>query len=102
MIYALLLIFASLNPSCDPNMTPSEVAALIRAGLPDAEVRVASDDDTHFEAVIVAPAFAGKRSLARHQIVYATLGARMGREIHALSIQAYTPEEWSGRQGPQH
>jgi acid stress-induced BolA-like protein IbaG/YrbA len=76
-------------------MTPTEVAALIRTGLPEAEVRVASDDDTHFEAVIVARAFAGKRSLARHQLVYATLGARMGREIHALSIKAYTPEEWA-------
>jgi acid stress-induced BolA-like protein IbaG/YrbA len=76
-------------------MTPTEVAALIRTGLPEAEVRVASDDDTHFEAVIVARAFAGQRSLARHQLVYATLGARMGREIHALSIKAYTPEEWA-------
>lgn len=83
-------------------MTPSEVAALIRAGLPDAEVRVASDDDTHFEAVIVAAAFAGKRSLARHQLVYAALGPRVGREIHALSIKAYTPEEWSVQQAPQH
>lgn len=76
-------------------MTPTEVAALIRSGLPGADVRVASDDDTHFEAVIVAGAFAGKRSLARHQLVYATLGERMGHEIHALSIKAYTPEEWA-------
>lgn len=76
-------------------MTPTEVAALIRSGLPGADVRVASEDDTHFEAVIVAGAFAGKRSLARHQLVYAALGERMGREIHALSIKAYTPEEWA-------
>lgn len=76
-------------------MTAAEVATLIRAGLPQAEVRVQSDDDTHFEALIVAAAFAGKRSLARHQLVYAALGARMGREIHALSIKAYTPEEWA-------
>lgn len=75
-------------------MNASEVATLIRTGLPDAEVRVASEDDTHFEAVIIASAFEGKRMLARHQLVYATLGARMGREIHALSIQAYTPGEW--------
>jgi acid stress-induced BolA-like protein IbaG/YrbA len=80
-------------------MNADEVATLIRAGLPDAEVRVQSDDDTHFEALIVAPAFAGKRSLARHQLVYAALGARMGREIHALSIKAYTPEEWAARGG---
>ena len=76
-------------------MTPNDVAALIRAGLPQAEVRVASDDDTHFEAVVVSSQFAGKRSLARHRLVYATLGPRMGREIHALSIEAYTPQEWA-------
>jgi len=80
-------------------MTAAEVATLIRAGLPQAEVRVQSDDDTHFEALIVAAAFAGKRSLARHQLVYAALGARMGREIHALSIKAYTPEEWAAMDG---
>lgn len=75
-------------------MTPTEVAALITAGLPGAQVRVLSDDDVHFEAVVVASEFAGKRSLARHQLVYATLGARMGREIHALSLKAFTPDEW--------
>jgi len=80
-------------------MTAPEVAALIRAGLPQAEIRVHSDDDTHFEAVIVAKEFAGKRSIARHQLVYAALGARMGREIHALSIRAYTPEEWQASGG---
>ena len=74
-------------------MNAAEVQALIQAGLPGAEVRVASDDDTHFEAVIVAPQFSGRRMIQRHQLVYATLGARMGREIHALSIQALTPEE---------
>jgi acid stress-induced BolA-like protein IbaG/YrbA len=78
-------------------MTAEQVAELIRAGLPKAEVRVASDDDTHFEALIVSAAFSGQRILARHQLVYATLGELMGREIHALSIQAYTPEEWRTR-----
>ena len=76
-------------------MTADEVAALIRAGLPQATVRILTDDDTHFEALVVTPEFAGKRSIARHQLVYATLGARMGREIHALSIKAFTPEEWA-------
>ena len=75
-------------------MTPNEVTRLIETGLPDARVEVQSDDDTHFTAVIVAAQFEGKRALQRHQLVYATLGALMGREIHALSIQAYTPQEW--------
>ena len=74
-------------------MNPEEVAQLIRSGLPGAQVQVQSDDNTHFAARIVAAQFAGKRALARHQLVYAALGERMGREIHALSIEALTPEE---------
>jgi acid stress-induced BolA-like protein IbaG/YrbA len=78
-------------------MSPEKVAELIRAGLPGATVRVESDDNTHFASLVVAPQFAGKRPIARHQLVYATLGELMGREIHALSIEALTPEEFAGR-----
>lgn len=74
-------------------MKPEEVAQLIRAGLPGAQVEVQSEDQTHFAARVVAREFADLRSLARHQLVYRTLGERMGREIHALSIEALTPEE---------
>jgi acid stress-induced BolA-like protein IbaG/YrbA len=74
-------------------MNANEVRQLIDTGLPGAQVQVMSDDDTHFESVIIAPQFAGKRMIQRHQLVYATLGALMGREIHALSIQAYAPGE---------
>ena len=74
-------------------MDPAQVARLIRAGLPGAQVHVQSEDNTHFAARVVAEQFAGRRSLARHQLVYGTLGALMGREIHALSIEALTPEE---------
>jgi acid stress-induced BolA-like protein IbaG/YrbA len=74
-------------------MDAEEVARLIRAGLPGAQVRVQTDDNTHFAARIVAREFAGKRAIARHQLVYAALGALMGREIHALSIEALTPDE---------
>jgi acid stress-induced BolA-like protein IbaG/YrbA len=77
-------------------MHPTQVADLIRAGLPDAQVRVQSDDQTHFNARIVSAAFVGKRAIARHQMVYRTLGELVGREIHALSIEALTPEEAGG------
>jgi acid stress-induced BolA-like protein IbaG/YrbA len=77
-------------------MSPEDVARLIRAGLPGAVVRVESDDNTHFSARVVAREFAQLRTLARHQLIYRTLGELMGREIHALSIEALTPEE-SGR-----
>ncbi|HTY48380.1 MAG TPA: BolA/IbaG family iron-sulfur metabolism protein [Steroidobacteraceae bacterium] len=78
-------------------MDPREVAALIRAGLPGAEVNVQSPDNTHFSARVVAPQFEGRRGIARHQLVYSTLGERVGREIHALSIEALTPQEWASR-----
>lgn len=76
-------------------MDPSEITALIEAGLPDAVVRVVSPDNTHFEAIVVSQAFTGKRPLQRHQLIYGCLGARMGNEIHAMSIRAYTPAEWN-------
>jgi len=78
-------------------MTPQQIAELIRAGLPGAEVHVQSEDNTHFAARVVAREFVGKRSLARHQLVYQALGERVGRDIHALSIEALTPEELSSR-----
>ena len=74
-------------------MTPTDIEALIVAGMPGCTARVSSADNTHFDAVIVSAEFAGKRPLQRHQMVYATLGDKMGGEIHALSIQALTPDE---------
>ena len=67
---------------------------LIRAGLPGAEVVVQSDDNTHFEALVISDSFEGKRAIARHQLIYACLGSKMGNEIHAMSIKAHTPDEW--------
>jgi acid stress-induced BolA-like protein IbaG/YrbA len=74
-------------------ITPELVGELIRAGLSGADVRVESDDNVHFAARIVARQFVGLRAIARHQLVYKALGELMGREIHALSIEALTPEE---------
>jgi acid stress-induced BolA-like protein IbaG/YrbA len=79
-------------------MNPEQVAELIRAALPGAQVQVRSDDNTHYAARIVSQAFQGLRPVARHQLVYRALGERMGREIHALSVEALTPAE-SGPRG---
>jgi acid stress-induced BolA-like protein IbaG/YrbA len=78
-------------------MNPQQIADLIRQSIPDAQVDVQSDDNTHFAARLIALAFEGLRPLARHQLVYRALGERVGREIHALSIEAYTPTEWAAR-----
>ena len=78
-------------------MNPEEIENLIRTGMPDASVEVSSPDNTHFEAVVVAGEFEGMRPIARHQRIYKCLGSRMGNEIHALSIRAFTPEEWAAQ-----
>ena len=80
-------------------MQPSEIASLIEAGFGDAVVRVASDDNTHFEALVVAQEFDGKRAIARHQLIYKCLGTLVGNEIHALSIRAFTPAEFQQQTG---
>lgn len=69
------------------------IRELIEAGLPGARARVHGPDGVHFEATVVCEAFAGKLPLARHRMVYATLGERMGGEIHALSLKTLTPAE---------
>lgn len=82
-------------------MQPSEVEQLIRAGLPGVQVSVESDDSTHFSAVVISEAFTGKRTLQRHQLVYAALGTRVGNEIHALTMQTFTPAEWQAQAAQQ-
>ena len=47
----------------------------------------------HFSVEIVSAAFAGKLPLARHRLVYAALGEMMQTDIHALAIEARTPDE---------
>ncbi len=74
-------------------MNPAEIQALLEARLPACSATVHSADNIHYEALVVTPAFTGKRALQRHQMVYEILGERMGGAIHALSIRALTPEE---------
>jgi acid stress-induced BolA-like protein IbaG/YrbA len=74
-------------------MQSKELEALIRAGIPDAEVMVKGDGD-HFEAIVVSSQFEHCSKVRQHQLVYATLGDRMGGEIHALALHTHTPEQW--------
>lgn len=48
----------------------------------------------HYRLRIVASAFAGKNTVARHRLVYQALGDLMKQRIHALAIEARTPEEF--------
>lgn len=78
-------------------MTPDQIAATLKAALPDAVIDVRSEDNTHFEALVVDAGFEGMRPLARHQRVYKVLGDAVGREIHALALKTLTPDEHAAR-----
>lgn len=75
---------------------PGQIKGWIQDGLSCEHVDVKGDGH-HFEAVIVSPEFRGKSRVQQHQLVYAALGTRMHAEIHALSMQTYTPEDWAAR-----
>jgi acid stress-induced BolA-like protein IbaG/YrbA len=76
--------------------TPELIKGYIAAGLECTHLEV-DGDGRHFQAVIVSNAFAGKRPIQRHQLVYAALGDRMREEIHALSMKTLTPEEFGNQ-----
>ena len=74
-------------------MNADSIRQMIETGLPGARATVQGDDGVHFEATVVSEAFAGKLPLAHHRMVYATLGEKMGGEIHALQLRTITPAE---------
>jgi len=74
-------------------MTKEEIQSMIQNGMPEASVQVLGDDGQHFEAIVISEEFTGKRLLQRHKIVYATLGEKMGNEIHALRLKTLTPAQ---------
>ena len=83
---------ASTEP---PWMDPKEITALIEKNLAGAKRAGAKRTGRAItRRPSICAAFAGKRSLQRHQLVYATLGSRVGNEIHALALKTFTPEEW--------
>ena len=53
----------------------------------------AKDGGGHYQLIIVAQVFANLPLQARHRMIYETLGGLMQKEIHALAIKAYAPDE---------
>lgn len=79
-------------------MDTDTVAELIESGIPNASAEVTTprdpDDDDHYAATVVSPAFQDKPLVDQHQLVYDALGEHMTSDIHAIEIRTYTPEEY--------
>jgi acid stress-induced BolA-like protein IbaG/YrbA len=78
-------------------METEAVTKLIRDGMPGAQVTV-TGDGSHFEALVVSDAFAGKSPIQRQRLVMATVRPQIeSGELHALSIKTFTPGQWAGQ-----
>ncbi|MEM7022528.1 MAG: BolA family transcriptional regulator [Pseudomonadota bacterium] len=75
-------------------MSAEEIKNLICAGLPEAQVTIEdlAGDGNHYRAHVIAPDFRGKSRVQQHQMVYSTLGDRMGGVLHALALTTATPD----------
>ncbi len=77
-------------------ITPDVLTEYVRRMMPDAAVTVSDLTGTmnHLKVVVISAAFAGKKLLDRHRLVYQALDGPMkdGR-IHALEITAKTIDE---------
>ena len=74
-------------------MAADQIEAMIRAALPDADVKITdlAGDGDHYSAHVISSAFAGKTRVAQHKLVYDALGGRMGGELHALQLTTAVP-----------
>jgi stress-induced morphogen len=76
-------------------MDQKEIASLIKARLPTAEVTITdlAGDGDHYAAHVVAPEFKGKSRLQQHKMVYEALEGRMGGVLHALALTTSAPKD---------
>jgi stress-induced morphogen len=83
-------------------MDTAEIEDLIESGIEGAEATVTSsrheEDEDHFAALVISPAFEGVPLVQQHQMVYDAVGDHMTTDIHALEIKTYTPEEYEAAQ----
>ena len=75
-------------------MAASDIEALIKTALPDAEVTITdlAGDGDHYAARVISETFRGMPRVKQHQTVYNALGGRMGGVLHALQLTTAVPE----------
>lgn len=55
--------------------------------------------EKHFKCVIVSERFKDQSRIERHRTVNALVADELATQVHAFSIQAFTPDEWTARAG---
>lgn len=78
---------------------PHEIEVKIKAAMADAQIEVIdlTGSRDHYKVVVVSAAFEGKLPIKRHRMIYDALREEMKGPIHALTLETYTPSQWSSR-----
>jgi acid stress-induced BolA-like protein IbaG/YrbA len=81
-------------------MNAQALEALIEANIDNTKAIVKSDDNVHFEAIVISDSFNSIASrVKRQQMVYKALGDKIATgEVHALQLQTFTPNVWERKQ----
>lgn len=81
-------------------MEKADVTTRIQSVVPDATIQV-EGEGCSFTVCVISPVFAGVRPVARQQkVMEGFMDVLQSGEMHALSIKAHTPEEWTKLQQP--
>ena len=77
-------------------MEPESVKELIANGITYAKIEVIDTTATkdHFSAVVISSSFEGLSLIDQHKQVYKAVGEHMTKEIHALQLKTFSPEQW--------
>jgi monothiol glutaredoxin len=79
-------------------LSAAEVEALVRQGIPDAQVFI-EGAGCDLSLVVVSEQFLGLPPVKEQQLVLATLKEPLASgKLHAVSVKAYTPDEWQAKQ----
>jgi len=93
-IYSLPAIQCANPLELEENHMLQEIKSLVESSLENVEATVAGEGG-HFEVLVVGPCFEGKSLLQKQKMVYASLADKItSGEVHAITIKAYTAEEW--------
>ena len=83
---------AEIKERLERELSPSHIEIIDESHLHAGHAGAASGAG-HFNVTIISDKFTGQSSIQRHRMVYLAVNDLMPSEIHALSINAQTPEE---------
>ena len=87
-------IHAAIAAKLSSGLTPHHLDVINQS-----HMHSGSGTETHFKVVVVAESFLDTRLVARHRQVNQLLADEFSAGVHALSIEALTPDQWVARGG---